>query len=161
MNRFGMFAALAAITLSAASCRLLPAQKAGGGAAALPVADVGAPTEHAPENADAQVPVPASTSPGELTNALSPAAAILPPGAPAPDLPFTAPAASVPMPGNLELLAPSVLGEPGLQDDANDLPAMPQPTPAAELRGLRSPKLPTNLPMSLDGKIRSQSSSSN
>lgn len=32
--------------------------------------------------------------------------------------------------------------------------APPPPTPAAELRGLRSPKMPSALPMSLDGKVQ-------
>ncbi len=32
--------------------------------------------------------------------------------------------------------------------------APPPPAPAAELRGLRSPKMPAVLPMSLDGKVQ-------
>lgn len=159
MNRFGMFAAFAAVTLSAASCRLLPAQKSEDAVADSPMADGGAP-KHAPENADAQVPAPATTAPGEQSGTLSPVPTGVPTAAPTPALPFAASAAFVPMPGTLEPPSPSILTDTVLPDDTADHSTLPQPAPSAELRGLRSPKLPSNLPMSLDGKILSPSSNS-
>ncbi|MCD7797853.1 MAG: hypothetical protein LUG84_00375 [Akkermansiaceae bacterium] len=40
------------------------------------------------------------------------------------------------------------------QEDEEELPEAGQPAPAVELRGMRSPRLPSALPMSLDGKVR-------
>lgn len=154
MNRHLILSAAAAVCLLSASCRFLHLQK---------TPDSVSQQQDAPQSpeqtsdgapVELQVAAPGQTEQGKQSEAVSPVPGGLTPAAPVPDLPFVASPASVPMPGAFELPSPSAPGERRI-DDADELPALPQPTPSAELRGLRSPQLPSNLPMSLDGKIRS------
>lgn len=152
MKRYLILAAVAAACLFSASCRFLHMQKTPDSVPTeQKLQDQKQTAEEAPGE---QGTAPSPTEPGTEAQAASPVQGGHAPAVPSPDLPFTASAASVPAPGTLELPLPSVLGEPDLPDDADTLPVAPQPAPAAELRGLRSPKLPSSLPMSLDGKIR-------
>ncbi len=140
MNRFLILTAASIVCMLNASCRLLPSQKA-------PVVD--GPSEASSEptagvDEEGQVAAFGQTAPGEQSDALSPV-----PGGTTAAAPPADPAA--PQPAAFELPDPSSATFPG-EEEASDAP-IPAPPPAAELRGLRSPKLPSNLPMSLDGKV--------
>lgn len=141
MNRLRLFAALVAACAAFSSCCFLHTQKAG---------QACAPEEQTEENAAAperQVPAPALTPEGAVAEGAEPDP-VLPPAPPLPGEPpvpalsTAAEGAYVPSPAEFSSSA-----------DNEGAPVPPPPPPAAELRGLRSPKLPSNLPMSLDGKL--------
>lgn len=135
-------AILAAVSSATTSCHLLHIQKA------RAAESTSAKTATSPPDTEEQVPAPALTPSGEIDPASHglplPLAPTLPgdPGASFTPAVTPSPGVYVPSPGE-------VTSPPG---DEDALPP-PPPPPAAELRGLRSPKLPSNLPMSLDGKL--------
>lgn len=94
---------------------------------------------------DSMVPAP------ELSPvSVDPADSVVPAPAPAVMLNDGTAPASMRAPRDVSL--GSLLAEPKASAPAMQAP----PPPAAELKGLRSPQLPTGLPMSLDGKILQQ-----
>lgn len=145
MNRLRLSAALAAASLLTTSCHLLHTQKAG-------LATATDDQTASPPAATGQVPAPALTPAGAIADGepllTLPGAAALPDNGPAGD--FSPEAAAGTPAGSAYIPSPA---EAAVTSDSEETLPPPPPPPAAELRGLRSPKLPSNLPMSLDGKL--------